>query len=289
MSLAVLSRDTDGQGCPFCRCEIKGTEQVVVDPFNQTRHVHNDVDDEDVIGGTTNLHALAVSPRDRSRDRSSPFESPHANKRNLPPPVPPRAVSPVPSPASSPQPMGRRQLPPTPPEGRTGVSYAELRYDSTSNLPKSTSTSISGLVSSTNTDSIYDNPMPGVHPVNSTAPHSSCSNSSTTNSQGGNAKKFRIPSEYAVPPCFENRRADSTEDESKVPEQPPPRREGLREIQEINNKENTDTLSSINEDYVELLVGRGFEKLKVLDALRVSRNNLKMAEEILETFVKSNR
>ncbi|KAI1278465.1 E3 ubiquitin-protein ligase CBL [Halotydeus destructor] len=24
----------DGQGCPFCRAEIKGTEQVVVDPFN---------------------------------------------------------------------------------------------------------------------------------------------------------------------------------------------------------------------------------------------------------------
>lgn len=28
-------QDSDGQGCPFCRCEIKGTEQVVVDPFNE--------------------------------------------------------------------------------------------------------------------------------------------------------------------------------------------------------------------------------------------------------------
>ena len=26
--------DSDGQGCPFCRTEIKGTEQVVVDPFD---------------------------------------------------------------------------------------------------------------------------------------------------------------------------------------------------------------------------------------------------------------
>uniref|UniRef100_UPI00358EC856 E3 ubiquitin-protein ligase CBL-B-B-like isoform X5 n=1 Tax=Myxine glutinosa TaxID=7769 RepID=UPI00358EC856 len=26
-------QESDGQGCPFCRCEIKGTEAVVVDPF----------------------------------------------------------------------------------------------------------------------------------------------------------------------------------------------------------------------------------------------------------------
>ena len=26
-------QDTDGVGCPFCRAEIKGTEQIVVDPF----------------------------------------------------------------------------------------------------------------------------------------------------------------------------------------------------------------------------------------------------------------
>lgn len=27
-------QDSEGQGCPFCRAEIKGTEQVVVDPFD---------------------------------------------------------------------------------------------------------------------------------------------------------------------------------------------------------------------------------------------------------------
>lgn len=30
----LCSQDSDGQGCPFCRTEIKGTEQVVVDPFD---------------------------------------------------------------------------------------------------------------------------------------------------------------------------------------------------------------------------------------------------------------
>ena len=27
-----------GGGCPFCRAEIKGTEQIVVDPFDPKRH-----------------------------------------------------------------------------------------------------------------------------------------------------------------------------------------------------------------------------------------------------------
>ncbi|CAJ1064521.1 E3 ubiquitin-protein ligase CBL-B-B [Xyrichtys novacula] len=27
-------QDSDGQGCPFCRCEIKGTEPIIVDPFD---------------------------------------------------------------------------------------------------------------------------------------------------------------------------------------------------------------------------------------------------------------
>ncbi|XP_029375767.1 E3 ubiquitin-protein ligase CBL-B-B isoform X1 [Echeneis naucrates] len=27
-------QESDGQGCPFCRCEIKGTEPIIVDPFD---------------------------------------------------------------------------------------------------------------------------------------------------------------------------------------------------------------------------------------------------------------
>jgi E3 ubiquitin-protein ligase CBL len=30
-------QESDGQGCPFCRTEIKGTEQVIVDPFDPTK------------------------------------------------------------------------------------------------------------------------------------------------------------------------------------------------------------------------------------------------------------
>lgn len=33
-SFPYLFQESDGQGCPFCRCEIKGTEQIIVDPFD---------------------------------------------------------------------------------------------------------------------------------------------------------------------------------------------------------------------------------------------------------------
>lgn len=49
-----------------------------------------------------------------------------------------------------------------------------------------------------------------------------------------------------------------------------------------DNKEN----NSLNEMYVDQLVSQGYDRLQVLEALRVSRNNLKMAEEILEAFAR---
>lgn len=33
-SFTYLLQESDGQGCPFCRCEIKGTEPIIVDPFD---------------------------------------------------------------------------------------------------------------------------------------------------------------------------------------------------------------------------------------------------------------
>uniref|UniRef100_A0A8C4T848 E3 ubiquitin-protein ligase CBL n=1 Tax=Erpetoichthys calabaricus TaxID=27687 RepID=A0A8C4T848_ERPCA len=44
--------ESDSQTCPFCRCEIKGMEPVVIDPFRPLKgfsvsHDHDDNDDED--------------------------------------------------------------------------------------------------------------------------------------------------------------------------------------------------------------------------------------------------
>ncbi|XP_022242009.1 E3 ubiquitin-protein ligase CBL-like isoform X2 [Limulus polyphemus] len=131
-------QDSEGQGCPFCRAEIKGTEQVVVDPFDpmgrmikkEDSHGSNsahlvDLDDdenlEDPNTWTSCLQALALSPRSetaessRSNSRSpmiSPRTSPQSIRRppGMPPPIPPRRSSPTETPGQSPGTSPRHHL-----------------------------------------------------------------------------------------------------------------------------------------------------------------------------------
>lgn len=72
--------------------------------------------------------------------------------------------------------------------------------------------------------------------------------------------------------------SDPTHDDNKDIQLPV--RNRLRETND-NNKEN-----SIDEVQVDHLVAKGYDRLRVVDALRVARNNMTMAEEILETFVR---
>uniref|UniRef100_A0A1L8E318 E3 ubiquitin-protein ligase CBL n=1 Tax=Nyssomyia neivai TaxID=330878 RepID=A0A1L8E318_9DIPT len=86
--------DSEGQGCPFCRAEIKGTEQIVVDAFDP-RKQHNrnsangkqqniDDDDNEDLGdfniATSSLHALSNS---LSRtEKQSPHSSPRMPRKS---------------------------------------------------------------------------------------------------------------------------------------------------------------------------------------------------------------
>ncbi|XP_071174697.1 E3 ubiquitin-protein ligase CBL-B-B-like isoform X13 [Mytilus edulis] len=282
-------QDSDGQGCPFCRCEIKGTEQVIVDPFNPHPQKRS--------------HMMIVTHDDDDDDmRSSPFDSPGVGKRDLPPPpppVPPRRSSPVPSPAtsptSSPRPPCRRQLPPTPPSedkniipqptnktvctdpDGSGISYAELRYD----VPASSSSSSSHpntannclYLSQPDTDStMMDESQPDEYSV----------------PKGGKTPVHRVPTDYDLPPLPAPRKnlpGDPYKkgDNSDIPL--PVRNRDSRERLKENcdsNKEN-----SVDENSVDHLVQKGYDRLRVVDALRVARNNLRMAEDILETFVRN--
>ncbi|CAG5116049.1 unnamed protein product, partial [Candidula unifasciata] len=92
---------------------------------------------------------------------------------------------------------------------------------------------------------------------------------------------YRLNSDYATALP----RSKARDEHSSCVLVPPPRREGLRENQDIN-KENDQQTSSINEAQVDTLIAMGYNRLHVVNALRVSRNNIKMAEEILKTFVK---
>ncbi|XP_060580030.1 E3 ubiquitin-protein ligase CBL-B-B-like isoform X2 [Ruditapes philippinarum] len=298
-------QDSEGQGCPFCRCEIKGTESVVVDPFDP-RLTSSRLDCSNI---TTSNNTHTTTEPDEGEEtettKYSPFDSPNLRRHDLPPPVPPRRVSPNPSPNVSPTTspkLPRRQLPPAPAfadkqdqitgqispsvqqqkpvekQSDTGVSYAELRYEvpNISTKPERMETA-------------YSAPPPGVHPVNP----SEHSQAHTSNMQGGNTKPpmYRVPSEYDVPPLPAPRGRNTPTLDTKSPDASsstdiplPARRERLRENHDVN-KENS-ILDSINEEHVEALVGKGYNRLKVVEALRVAKNNMAMAEEILETFVK---
>ncbi|XP_025154367.1 E3 ubiquitin-protein ligase CBL-B isoform X2 [Harpegnathos saltator] len=107
-------QDSEGQGCPFCRAEIKGTEQIVVDPFDPRRThrpgAHSasasnastptrdlDPDTEDIMALCNGNCGLICDDSDEEDD-SSPTNSPVPPRRILPsPPLPPRRTSPTPN------------------------------------------------------------------------------------------------------------------------------------------------------------------------------------------------
>ncbi|XP_039600363.1 E3 ubiquitin-protein ligase CBL-B [Polypterus senegalus] len=151
-------QESEGQGCPFCRCEIKGTEPIIVDPFdprdegaksNFIEHFSSqmlDIEDDDDKEESLIMNRLA-SVRKYTESQNSPVTSPNSSpltqrRKPLPdplqiqhlnlPPVPPRldliqkgvirspCGSPTGSPKSSPC-MVRKQdkpLPAPPPPQR---------------------------------------------------------------------------------------------------------------------------------------------------------------------------
>ncbi|OAD59070.1 E3 ubiquitin-protein ligase CBL-B [Eufriesea mexicana] len=110
-------QDSEGQGCPFCRAEIKGTEQIVIDPFDP-RRTHRpgtqsasasnastptrdlDPDTEEIMDLCNGHCGLMCYDSDEEED-SSPTNSPIPTRRIVPsPPLPPRRPSPSPTPNS---------------------------------------------------------------------------------------------------------------------------------------------------------------------------------------------
>ncbi|XP_044797365.1 E3 ubiquitin-protein ligase CBL-B isoform X6 [Bubalus bubalis] len=110
-------QESDGQGCPFCRCEIKGTEPIIVDPFDPRDEGSRccsiidpfgmpmlDLDDDDDREESLMMNRLANVRKCTDRQNSpvtSPGSSPLAQRRKphpdplqIPhlslPPVPPR-------------------------------------------------------------------------------------------------------------------------------------------------------------------------------------------------------
>ncbi|XP_058464277.1 homeotic protein female sterile [Malaya genurostris] len=102
--LTAWQVDSEGQGCPFCRAEIKGTEQIVVDAFDPRRqHTrnsangrqqlqmnddHDDDIEDDFNIATSSLHALSNSMTLARNEKQSPHSSPRLPRRQPNPTAP---------------------------------------------------------------------------------------------------------------------------------------------------------------------------------------------------------
>uniref|UniRef100_A0A8C1P8L3 E3 ubiquitin-protein ligase CBL n=1 Tax=Cyprinus carpio TaxID=7962 RepID=A0A8C1P8L3_CYPCA len=156
-------QESEGQGCPFCRCEIKGTEPIVVDPFDP-----KDPNSGGSYGGCRSMFGAEGAPSpsydddDDDRLEDSPFmisklvgakvERPPSPMSVAPqpvvPPVPPRLdlipLRPTNPPGASspgatskaashhkdkplPLPPGLRDLPPPPPPDRPHPTGSDNR------------------------------------------------------------------------------------------------------------------------------------------------------------------
>ncbi|XP_020501708.1 E3 ubiquitin-protein ligase CBL-B-B isoform X4 [Labrus bergylta] len=147
-------QESDGQGCPFCRCEIKGTEPIIVDPFDPRNEGNKcffldqhscpflELDDDEDREDCLVMNGLANIRKHCAERQNSPMVSPssspvsqhrkahggdqsHCLQHLSLPPVPPRldliqkgAIhSPSSSPSSSPKSspsMSRKQDKPLP-------------------------------------------------------------------------------------------------------------------------------------------------------------------------------
>uniref|UniRef100_A0A8C4EVR5 E3 ubiquitin-protein ligase CBL n=1 Tax=Dicentrarchus labrax TaxID=13489 RepID=A0A8C4EVR5_DICLA len=143
-------QESEGQGCPFCRCEIKGTEPIVVDPFHpkaggasfagfqgasRAEAAGNDEEEDDRL---EDQHLVM------SRLACSKVERPPSPVSQLPP-VPPRLDLLQQRPSSShsaqgqgatakthrdkplPLPPALRELPPPPPPDRPSLVVQDSR------------------------------------------------------------------------------------------------------------------------------------------------------------------
>ncbi|XP_005754579.1 E3 ubiquitin-protein ligase CBL-B, partial [Pundamilia nyererei] len=84
-------QESDGQGCPFCRCEIKGTEPIIVDPFDPRNEgskcffldQHSspllDLDDEEDREDCLVMNGLANIRKQCGEHQKSPMVSPSSS------------------------------------------------------------------------------------------------------------------------------------------------------------------------------------------------------------------
>ncbi|KAG5893790.1 hypothetical protein JTB14_005455 [Gonioctena quinquepunctata] len=318
------SEGQGSQGCPFCRAEIKGTEQIVVDPFDPkkshqrkatsatsgaTNIDDDDFDLEDVeelwnCAGSS-LHALSITPRnDISASASpmiSPGNSPRCLRRNVPvmvpspvpPPLPPRKSSPThePTPTTSSMAM-RNGGPPS-----LGLSEAQSVTNlqnpiEAPQIPKSSSMlNIEFHRNNSTENDMVELSSPdtiyGVVIQNCDYYDRNVFDFKTPN------RHLSCPSNRSVPRAPRPVKSNTTPNISHAPDAHlPPQYENVelemppKHRHAVNplDRETNVPYENLNIDYIKKLVSEGYSRDAVIKALGITRNNVDMACDILHEF-----
>lgn len=84
----IHTQDSEGGGggCPFCRAEIKGTEQIVVDPFDPKKHTRlSNLNNAKVANGvhSHNSHSHSLNGSSGETNGDSPDSNDNSHECNL--------------------------------------------------------------------------------------------------------------------------------------------------------------------------------------------------------------
>lgn len=271
----VQWQDSNGVTCPFCRCEIRSTEQIIVDPYFKT---HQDkpsaptmssgsVDEDDSGNFEDPSQWLPKSVAERCHLQDAP---PAISTLSVPA-VPPRCPSPNTTPTSSPRPP--RRIPPkslnADGEDDERMNLAEFDLLSTDvyaqpngNKAKVVRTCSAGSPTSLSKPeefvSVFDNVI-----------------YSNTEPAGENNNDPKMPPARPAATVTKSC-ASSPQASGSVPPVLPPRHQHPTPPAEV--------LTSITNTHVRQLVNEGFDEDSAMRALNLAKDNVQLARSILIEF-----
>ncbi|KAF5288051.1 hypothetical protein FQR65_LT12101 [Abscondita terminalis] len=311
--LTAWQIDSEGQGCPFCRAEIKGTEQIVVDPFDPKKS-HNkskvavlaqNIDDDDLELEDGNdpwnctgssLQALALSPRTEISTAVSPMISPRTSPRSIrrsitpttaPPPLPPRKNSPTMEQTIPTTSTNGNSTNSTVEESRLVLQQLPLLHVTTKSSSlqdinqDSSSSGTDNLVELSSPETIYGIVISDYNLETKFGKDSQYWTSQQTNPTKSNTTpNFSdvqidfIKNAIGREPTYENIRLNMPI--------PPKTKEKYNPL--AADEDNSVCYENVNIDYIKKLVSEGYSRDSVIKALGITRNNVDMACDILHEF-----
>ncbi|XP_018322784.1 E3 ubiquitin-protein ligase CBL-B [Agrilus planipennis] len=277
--LTAWQIDSEGQGCPFCRAEIKGTEQIVVDPFDPKKshnkpknapHTQNDDDDLELEDGNetwnwgeSSLQALTLSARSGTQFAVSPNVSPRSSPKTVrrsitpttaPPPIPPRRTSPT---------LDHMSLPTTSSNvSRNGMT----KSNSVQELGREVGGFDAETVELSSPETIFGIVI------------SDCRSDVSETSSSDNLSK----STSNIFCNFQNEanRHDTVYENVRLRVLPTYN----EKLNPLNVEDSTICYENLNVDYIKKLVSEGYSQDAVIKALGITKNNIDMACDILHEF-----